>query len=277
LPSVSRQNSAAAAQAAVEARARRLLREAASDARRLALAERAIQAGEVSVAGRLLANVSLSRADVKSAGKARQQLAEIQKQGRSDLKAIDDALAGGILLPIDDAAEDAFPSVGIEPRDSPDAAVLSAFAAYDRLARKYAGVPQVGDEIRRHVSKQRRQPEYAAVLNEREARELWDVAQHHESTKELCCAYLAYEAASRLAPAPSAERALARFVELTNDKTVVASAKSCRELKWCHAAFRRAELLNKVKPDAARSLFAQIIQRAPDDSSVHVAALAYLK
>ena len=63
-----------------------------------------------------------------------------------------------------------------------------------------------------------------------------------------------------------------RFAELTDDPQVVASAETCRQLKWCHRAYQRAELLLTVKPDRAKEIFAEIVRLAPEDSEVYLAA-----
>ena len=73
-------------------------------------------------------------------------------------------------------------------------------------------------------------------------------------------------------PAPSAVQAGFRFAELAEDPQVVASAQACRELKWCHQAYVRAERLLSGKPEAANEIFAEIVRRAPEDSEVYRAA-----
>jgi hypothetical protein len=151
---------------------------------------------------------------------------------------------------------------------------LEAFEDYDEIQAKYANVPAAKRAITAHVARQRRQPQYAAVLNEERAKQLLELAQRHEQCEELCCAYWVYQEAARLVPAPSALQARQRFDGLAADPEVIRSAQVCRELRWCHSAFERAEMLVKVKPESARDLYGEILRRAPEDSEVHRAARA---
>jgi len=151
-------------------------------------------------------------------------------------------------------------------------AIESAFREYENLSRKYAYVPAAGDKIAFHVKKQRQVPEFSEVLNEPEAIALLGMARQHESQNQLCCAYLAYESAVRLVPAPSAVQAGQRLAQLRKDPDVVASAEACSELQWCHKTFRHAETLAEVSPKRARELFSKIVRRAPSDTQVHRAA-----
>jgi len=127
-------------------------------------------------------------------------------------------------------------------------------------------------EIRNHVSKQRRLPEIAAVLNEPEAASLLAVARQHDKKGEQCCAYWVYERAAKLVPAPSAQVARDRFVEVTQDSDAVAAAKTCREIRECHSLYWRAELLIAKRPTRAKELFDEIVSRTPEDSEIHRAA-----
>jgi hypothetical protein len=133
-------------------------------------------------------------------------------------------------------------------------------------------LPRVGPHIKSHVAKLRRAAQYAAVLNEPAAASLLELARKYEGENHLCCAYWVYKQAAELVPAPSALSAKERYAELALDANVVASAEICRELKWCHQAYVRAEALRKVKPEAAKDVFAQIVARAPHDSEVYLAA-----
>ena len=153
-----------------------------------------------------------------------------------------------------------------------DSRILAIFCEYDRLITQYGELPAVGTEIKAHVAKLRHQPEYAVILNEPAATALWKRGRQYERDDHLCCAYWAYKAAAELLPAPSAVLASNRFADLAKDPQVVAAAESCRELKWCHQAYLRAERLLKVKPESAKEVFAEIVRRAPEDSEVYLAA-----
>lgn len=256
------------------------MRDATSDARKFAAAEKAQNEGDYNVAGRIYSRLVISRTNRQLAETAKQRLTKLQDQGRAKLTQIDSALALKEPPPVF-AASDAFDADDEAKSDSPgdraEQNVLAAFQSYERLARAYASVPKVGPEIRTHVNRQRRRPEFAAVLNEREAVALLNTGRSHEAKNELCCAYLAYEEAAQLVPAPSANDALGRLQQLKEDPNVPASARACSDLKWCHAAYRRAEMLEKVKPDAARAVYAQIVERAPVGSQVHQAAASFLQ
>jgi hypothetical protein len=150
--------------------------------------------------------------------------------------------------------------------------VTRAFQQYEQLARQYARVPVVGDEIAKHVARQRRRPAYAAVLQEARAKALWELARQYEERGHLCCAYLVYEEAARLVPSPSAKLAQERFSRMKEDPQIVASSESCRELQWCHEAYLQAEQLAEANPRRARDVLEQIVRRSPEHSEVHRAA-----
>jgi hypothetical protein len=156
----------------------------------------------------------------------------------------------------------------------PDAGsrIPAIFREYDRLIAKYGELPAVGADIKAHVAKLRRQPAYAAVLNEPAAAALWKQGGQYERDNHLCCAYWTYKKAAELLPAPSAVLANNRFTDLAKKPQVVASAESCRNLKWCHQAYLRAQRLLEARPERAKEIFAEIVARAPEDSEVHRAA-----
>jgi hypothetical protein len=147
--------------------------------------------------------------------------------------------------------------------------IVALFRKYDALVDRYGDLPTVGTQLEAHVARLRHQPEYAAVLNEMAAAELWELGQKHERDDQLCCAYWVYKEAAELVPAPSALRAKQRFDELTNDPQVVASAETCRQVKQCHELYLRAERLVEVKPENAAELFEEIVRRAPIDSKIY--------
>jgi hypothetical protein len=155
--------------------------------------------------------------------------------------------------------------------------VVEAFQEYDQVARPYGGVPAVKSELKKHVAKQRRRDEFAAVLNEPEAKILWEEGQQHERENQQCCAYWVYKQAARLKAARSAALARRRLAEMEEDRGIVASAEACRDLQECHRIYNRAEMLSKHKQEKAKELFAQVVDRAPAESEVHRAALAHLE
>ena len=64
---------------------------------------------------------------------------------------------------------------------------------------------------------------------------------------------------------------------MEEDPEIVASAAACRELQECHKIFSRAEKLSKLRQARAKELFAQIVERAPEDSELHRAALLHIQ
>ncbi len=89
----------------------------------------------------------------------------------------------------------------------------------------------------------------------------------------MCCAYLTYQEASKLAPAACcAIKANERLNTLNADPEVVASAERCRKLQECHHTYRRAERLIAVRPERAAELFREVLDKAPPDTEIHVAA-----
>jgi hypothetical protein len=254
-------------QAAAEAQAARVLREMANAAQRLQAGDRAYQEGDIRLASRIYVGLAGSRRPDPITLQARERLTRLSDMAREELDEVDAKLVPMPLMP-DGSAH------APNPDPLPADQVLEAFEDYDEIQAKYANVPAAKRAITAHVARQRRQPQYAAVLNEERAKQLLELAQRHEQCEELCCAYWVYQEAARLVPAPSALQARERFDCLAADPEVIRSAQVCRELRWCHSAFERAEMLAKVKPESARNLYGEILRRAPEDSEVHRAARA---
>jgi hypothetical protein len=194
-------------------------------------------------------------------------LTKLTEEAREELWEIDASLVPKAVPP--DASAHA-PNPGPIPADR----VLEAFEDYDEIVAKYSSVPAAKREVAAHVAQQRRKPQYAAVLNEARAKRLLELARGHEQRQELCCAYWVYQEAARLAPAPSGLQARERFDALAADPETIRAAATCRELRWCHSAFERAEMLVKVKPENARRVYGEILSRAPEDSEIYRAARA---
>ena len=99
------------------------------------------------------------------------------------------------------------------------------------------------------------------------------MGQKHEEAQQLCCAYLAYEQAANLSPAPSGEQAMKQLAKLeAANKSIVSDANNCRNLQLCHEKFRRAMTIKSTIPSKARTYLAEIIEIAPPDATVHKAA-----
>jgi hypothetical protein len=161
------------------------------------------------------------------------------------------------------AAADALTELSVEGRkrlaeisyDVNKGKVAEAFAALRRLDRDYSSLPELGRDIRHYMNRMRRRDDVAAVLNEPDAEEFWNLGQQHERAGAMCCAYLTYQEARKLTPAPSALKANERLDTLNADPEIVASAKRCLNLQECHHTFRRAERLIAVRPERAAELF----------------------
>lgn len=258
------------ARAAVKARQMRLWKEATTAAARLAAADKAYQQGDIRIASGIYVTVGLKHRETPSGKQAKQRLAQLAEEAREKLRQIDTRLAD--VEPPDPLIDSPAGEPWLPPEpslnDSQDT-ITEAFRQYEDLAEQYELVPVVSRELRRHVSRQRRRPEYAAALNEPEARSLWECGQQHEKKGEACCAYWMYEESARLAPAPSALRASDRFGEMKQDPKVVASAEICKCIRECHKIYLNAERLIAVKPLLARERFTDIVTRAPNDSEVY--------
>jgi hypothetical protein len=238
---------AARARAALEAK---LLKQAKTDASRLEAADLARDEEQILLASKIYLRLGLNSASEVN-DQAKSRLNDLKADGRDRLQS-----AVAKVDPSSPSIEDVF----------------AAIEDYNWLEREFAKVPVVNREIQSASAKARRRPEFRAALNEPEAAELFALAQKHEKTDQVCCAFLVYEEAAKLAPAPSASKARQRLEQLKQDKEAVASAESCRELQWCHNTYDKAKRLAKRKPDDARDLFAQILDKAPIDSEIYQAA-----
>lgn len=272
------QRQMAMAQAAALARENGLLQSATSVDLQFDAAERAYNRSDIQVASRIYVKLALKHRGTPVAAKARERLAELAQEARRKLKGIDAKLTEteGVLSPGESSAA-ARPATPQEMAAIQEKLVLGTFEEYERLGDDYGGIPEVDRELRTHIGKQRRRPELAAVLNEPEAKTLWEEGQQREKDDQQCCAYWVYKEAARLAPARSAGLARRRLAEMEQVPEIVASAVACRELQECHKIYKRAESLSKVRRERANELFAQVVARAPSDSEVHRAALAQLQ
>jgi tetratricopeptide (TPR) repeat protein len=231
--------------AAWEARERR-----AGELRRLKSAEdqyagaiKAQKEGHTSLAATLYMRVALARPKSRHAGEAKQALAAMANDGRTQMKQAEELLEKG--------------------------EVERAFKQLDSLATEYENVPKFNHEIAEHVHKLHSEPKYQAVLNEPRAAELVDEAQRSEAAGETCCAFMAYEEAAKLLPAPSAKRAEERWNSMKQDPKLVADADTCRRLRECLRMYHTAELLEKSSPGKAVEMFKKILSNSPSSSEVH--------
>lgn len=239
----------------------KLMREAQSDAVRLNIADQARGKGDNKVAGRIYLGLAVSRLATPATVTAKQRLAELDQEARDRLADIQRRLA-----------EWRSQSPG-EMLESPSLAQLAQYIAeFDDLADQYGRIPKIGRDITSALAKERNQPQARAALSEPDAKRLWEEGQSLEAEGHVCCAYLLYEEAARKSPAPSARTAAQRLAELRADPRNMIAAESCRTLQWCHQQYRLAERVASENPTRAKELFAQILERAPPDSTIHVEA-----
>lgn len=225
----------------------RILRNARTAAARYESAEDARQAGNIRLASMLYLRITSLRPATKHTQPAKEALNELAGLGRPKL------VEAELLL------------------DKGD--VVKALDVYSQTAHEFEFVPTIGDEAKNRIQRLQHQREYAAVIKEEEAGRMWEVGRELEADGELCCAYLIYERSAELRPAVSARRSAERMKKLlSDDPQLKTSIERCRNVRESHELYRKAELLAKTAPDRAREMLEQILDKAPPDSEVHVAA-----
>jgi len=261
-----RQRTLAIMRAQAEARAAALMREAEKNAARaearLAVADQLRSEGEITTAAQIYVRLAVNKRSKEHADAARKRVAELKEEAQHELEQVDTQLAG-----LANSGSDADRAQQI--RD--------AFELYDQVVRRYGRLPGAGAKVRHHVAVQRAKPQYAAVLNEPIAKKFWDAAQEHESKEQLCCAFILYEKSQPLLPAPSAKQSRKRLAELVKDPANIEAAQKCRDLRWCHETYARADRVVKLQPSRAKELFHKVLERSPHDSEIHVATAKKLK
>jgi hypothetical protein len=251
---------AALARAALEQQMR-LMKEAQSDAVRLNIADAARAKGDNETACRIYLNLAGSRLANPATVTAKDRLTELDKEARQKWADVESRLGQWRSLS---------PSEELETESLVQLA--QCIADFDDLADQYGRVPTVGRDLKKAVAKQRNLPQARAAIFEPDAKSLWEQGQKLEAEGHVCCAYLLYEEAARKLPAPSARAAHRRLEQLKADPENVTAAESCRNMQWCHQQYRLAERLVKDAPERAKELFAQIVQRAPADSTIYAEA-----
>jgi tetratricopeptide (TPR) repeat protein len=256
--------------AAIAAKRNRAINKYQSESKQLAAADAAARRGDMDEAIAIYNRLAVSRSKTQVSAAALHRLNILPKLALDRMKEIDAALPGDhVVTTTNDVLRAASGDArAIEWRST----VIAAFEDYDHLIDQCMQLRGAIGDIRRHVADQENRVKYTLVLKEEEAAELLKVGREQETNGELCCAYLAYEKAAQFLPAPSAQLARDRFARMQKDSEVVAAAKTCTELQWCHKTYRTAEHLAAVKPDRAKELFAQILDKAPTDSEVFRAA-----
>jgi hypothetical protein len=239
----------------------RLMREAQTDAMRLNVADAARAKGDNQAACRIYLRLAGERTANAATVAARQRLSELDKEARQKLAEVEQRLGKwDNMSPSDESETESL------------ARLAQCVAEFDELADQYGRVPQVGREIKTARAKQMNRPQVRAAIGEPDARQLWDDAQILESEGHVCCAFLLYEEALPMLPAPSARSAHQRLEQLKGDPQNIAAAEACRTMQWCHQQYRLAERVARVAPERARELFVRIVERSPADSTIHAEA-----
>lgn len=236
------------------------LHRAKSFPKQLASANRLLQEGDLRTSCLIYQRLAVSRPPSEYSEEAKAQLRQLQDIARQQLKSVDQQLA-------------ATQQSSTENIDQ----IARLFQQYDELVQKYSAVPVVNRELDRHVRKQRRDPAYAIVLSEAEARRLWVLGQGYEQEGHLCCAHEVYTEASSLVPAETARRATVRLQEIDRGPTLTKAFEECRKLQVCHEKFQLAEISRQVFPDEAEARYRWILENAPHDSRVFIASADRLK
>jgi hypothetical protein len=241
------------------------MREAQSDSARLAIADQAREKGELNIASRMYLKLASNRVPTPARAEAQKRLDTIREDTR---KQLDDLIQR--LADVDNVS----PSEQMPP-ESADR-VKTCISELEELAEQVGRVPEVGREVKSALAQNKAKPHVRAVLDEPDAKQLWDEGQALEGKGQVCCAFLLYEEAARLSPAPSALVAERRLAELKADPAQVEAAEACRVMQWCHQQYRLAERVARVTPERARDMYAKIVERSPDGSPVRAAAQSEL-
>lgn len=255
-----------------------LRRRLAKDQNLWNVAQQAEQSGDLRVAARLYQRIALSRPRTEVTAASQQRLAQIQGAAQAKFDAVENQLNTLTGNPSADSASQFTPALKRIPsalqKVNIDASeVTRLFVELDKLILEYAGVDSIENKLNERADRLRRQRPFAAALQEPTASQLRELGQKHELQQKLCCAYLAYEQAANLAPAPSGEKAKVRLRELeASHKSIVTEAEQCKLLQLCHEKYRQALALKPTLPDSARKYLAEILERAAPDTTVHQAA-----
>jgi hypothetical protein len=228
-----------------------------------AAANEAEQQGDTPVAARIYHRLSLLRPKSQITAQARSCFSSIQADALARLDELDSRLERRV--------EEGDAPKALKPRVA-KADIVDVFDELDALSLEYAGAPAIREAIDERISRLRSTPKYAAVLQEPGAGELLRLAQDLEAKRHLCCAFIVYEQAAELSPAPSGKKARERIDELKTDKELIAATNECRALQWCHANFDRAKAIKEVAPHTARDYFRRIVELSPSETPIHLAA-----
>lgn len=255
---------AAAQRAAAQAAALRedsLRRKAASNQKLWEVAQEADRGGDLRTAAMIYRRLSLRRPVSQITKSSQTRLSEIQDEAFDKLQAIEKRLND--LKRVEKPFRPG-------PLDEPK--VIKAFEDLDALSIEYAGIATIESRIEDRRKSLRSHAQFAEILQEPAAAELWELARKYEQQDQVCCAFQVYEQAATLVPAPSAKLARTRLNELKADKVAVAAAERCSTLQLCHQKFNDAQRLKGSNPDKAREHLARILELAPADTSIHRAA-----
>ena len=266
-------------QKAYEAFVAKLIRQYQSDAKLLAVADRLMgqtitkagtgqldDDGDAATAIRLYVKVAASRPPNEASLQARARLAIVIREAGvrfAHLKEMMAKLEGG--------------TDSVDPSVDRDQALADCLRNIEELSDKCGKVPRLGNEIRTYFRKQKIRPHVVAAVKEAAAKKLWLAGQEYEKKDEICCAMNAYEEARLQAGAPSALKASNRLKEHQGNFLNILAQKKCQEIESCHVKYVLAEKILDDNPEAAKTLFAEIADRAPSDSDLREKAKQHLR
>ena len=222
--------------------------------------------GDAATAIRLYVKVAASRPPNEASLQARARLAVVIREAGvrfAHLKEMMAKLEGG--------------TDSVDPDIDRDQALADCLRDSEELSDKCGKVPRLGNEIRTYFRKQKIRPHVAAAVKEAAAKKLWLAGQEYEKKDEICCAMNAYEEARLQAGAPSALKASNRLKELQGNFLNILAQKKCQEIESCHVKYVLAEKILDDNPEAAKTLFAEIADRAPSDSDLREKAKQHLR
>jgi hypothetical protein len=261
------------AQAAAQAREMALLKKTQDADSRMKMAQDAYDRGDIKVAARIYMRLSVSRPPNEVNDRAKGRLKTLADDAYARQAKIDDTLSTpNMKFSLYELYEDHGDGKIDEKIADWEKTVRQALKDYNELVEDYEVLPGVSKKLKSNIKIQRRRSEIAVVLNEPEAKTLYEAGQQHETDGHACCAYWAYRQAAQLAPATSARKAQTLVDAMEKNPETMAAARTCRELQHCHQLYANAERLMPDKPDRARELFAEILDRSPSDSEIHRAA-----
>ncbi len=187
------------ARAATEAYEKAIWQKSQTDAARLKLADQAHQRGDIKTAVYIYIRLTHSHPPNQVTEDAKERIKSLPKEAYDKLATIDATLSGyDMQFSLYELYDDRIDHQSNQGIAAWEKTVHQAFEKYDQLADDYQVLPSVSKKLKSQVKVQHRRPEIAAVLNEPEAKTLYEAGQQHETDGHACCAYWVYRQAADL-------------------------------------------------------------------------------